>query len=204
MAGFSEIRQMTACFTGHRELGEPPGELERRTDAAIRDLYARGVRYFGAGGARGFDALASERVLTLKEELPELSLILVLPFPEQYRQEGNWSREELAQFDHLLLRADKTVTLTGYEGDTLALAATDIPAVGSKPNEGYKEGSWDKEPKAGDTISEDTVYTYTYQEIDRLMELHDADNENSAAEFQCVLKDQGGTCSTPHRHSTFL
>ncbi len=115
MAGFSEIRQMTACFTGHRELGEPPGELERRTDAAIRDLYARGVRYFGAGGARGFDALASERVLTLKEELPELSLILVLPFPEQYRQEGNWSRAELAQFDALLLRADRVVTLeSGY------------------------------------------------------------------------------------------
>ena len=106
---------MTACFTGHRELGEPPGELERRTDAAIRDLYARGVRWFGAGGARGFDALASARVLALKEELPDLSLILVLPFPEQYRQEGNWSREELAQFDALLLRADRVVTLeSGY------------------------------------------------------------------------------------------
>ncbi|MBR3059457.1 MAG: DUF1273 family protein [Oscillospiraceae bacterium] len=115
MADFSEIRRRTACFTGHRELGEPPGELERRVDAAIRDLYARGVRYFGAGGARGFDALASERVLTLKEELPELALVLVLPFPEQYRQEGNWSREELAQFDALLLRADRVVTLeAGY------------------------------------------------------------------------------------------
>lgn len=115
MADFSEIRRRTACFTGHRELGEPPGELERRVDAAIRDLYARGVRYFGAGGARGFDALASERVLTLKEELPELALVLVLPFPEQYRQEGNWSREELAQFDALLLRADRVVTLeSGY------------------------------------------------------------------------------------------
>ena len=115
MADFSEIRRRTACFTGHRELSEPPGELERRVDAAIRDLYARGVRYFGAGGARGFDALASERVLTLKEELPELALVLVLPFPEQYRQEGNWSREELAQFDALLLRADRVVTLeSGY------------------------------------------------------------------------------------------
>ena len=106
MADFSEIRRRTACFTGHRELGEPPGELERRVDAAIRDLYARGVRYFGAGGARGFDALAS---------VPELALVLVLPFPEQYRQEGNWSREELAQFDALLLRADRVVTLeSGY------------------------------------------------------------------------------------------
>lgn len=115
MERFSEIRRMTACFTGHRELGEPPGELERRVDDSIRDLYARGVRHFGAGGARGFDALASERVLGLKGELPGLSLTLVLPFPEQYRQEGNWSREELARFDALLLRADRVVTLeSGY------------------------------------------------------------------------------------------
>ena len=112
---FSARRRRTACFTGHRALGEPPGELERRTDAAIRDLYARGVRWFGAGGARGFDALASERVLSLRGELPELALILVLPFPEQYRQEGNWTRAELAQFDALLLRADRVVTLeSGY------------------------------------------------------------------------------------------
>lgn len=119
MAHFSEIRRMTACFTGHRELGEPPGELERRVDEAVRALYARGVRHFGAGGARGFDALASERVLAMKEELPDLSLILVLPFPEQYRQEGNWSREELDQFDALLFRADKVVTLeSGYSPGT--------------------------------------------------------------------------------------
>lgn len=32
-------------------------------------------------------------------------------------------------------------------------------------------------------------HTYTYQEIDRLLELHDAGDEDSAAEFQCVLKD---------------
>ncbi len=112
---FSEIRRRTACFTGHRELPPDGGELEARLDAAIRELYGRGVRYFGAGGARGFDALASERVLALRGELPELRLILVLPFPEQYRQEGNWSPEELARYETLLERADKTVILEeGY------------------------------------------------------------------------------------------
>ena len=39
--------------------------------------------------------------------------------------------------------ADKTVTLTGFEGDTLNLAAADIPAVGSKPDDTYKAGKWD-------------------------------------------------------------
>ena len=58
--------------------------------------------------------------------------------------------------------ADKTVTLTGYEGDTLKLAATDIPAVGTKPNDTYKAGSWDTTPSADTAITAATTYTYTY------------------------------------------
>ena len=58
--------------------------------------------------------------------------------------------------------ADKTVTLTGYEGDTLKLAANQIPAVGSKPNDTYKAGSWDVMPNTDTAITEATTYTYTY------------------------------------------
>ena len=66
---------------------------------------------------------------------------------------GSWNDET---------SADKTVTLTGYEGDTLKLAATDIPAVGSKPNDTYKVGSWDVTPNTDTAITEATTYTYTY------------------------------------------
>lgn len=108
-------KPFTACFTGHRALPPDLRELEAKTEQTVRALYARGIRYFGAGGARGFDALASFKVLDLRAELEELRLILVLPFPEQYRQEGNWSRAELEQFEALLRRADKTVVLEeGY------------------------------------------------------------------------------------------
>ena len=58
--------------------------------------------------------------------------------------------------------ADKTVTLTGYEGDTLKLAANQIPAVGDKPNGTYKAGSWDVTPSAETEITAATTYTYTY------------------------------------------
>ena len=64
--------------------------------------------------------------------------------------------------------ADKTVTLTGYEGDTLKLAATDIPAVGTKPNDTYKAGSWDTEPSTDTAITADTTYTYTYAQKDSI------------------------------------
>ena len=58
--------------------------------------------------------------------------------------------------------ADKTVTLTGYEGDTLKLAAADIPAVGSKPSDTYKAGSWNVTPSTDTAITAATTYTYTY------------------------------------------
>ncbi len=57
---------------------------------------------------------------------------------------------------------DQTVTLTGLEGDTLKLAATDIPAAGLKPGEGYKAGNWSQVPSAGAAVTADTTYTYTY------------------------------------------
>ena len=58
--------------------------------------------------------------------------------------------------------ADKTVTLKGNEGDTLKLAAKDIPSVGSKPNTGYKAGGWDVIPSTDTAITKDTTYKYTY------------------------------------------
>ena len=58
--------------------------------------------------------------------------------------------------------ADKTVTLTGHDGDSLKLAADQIPAVGTKPNGTYKAGSWDTTPSADTVITGATTYTYTY------------------------------------------
>jgi uncharacterized repeat protein (TIGR02543 family) len=71
---------------------------------------------------------------------------------------GSWNDET---------SADKTVTLTGYEGDTLKLAANQIPAVGSKPGATYKaEGSWNVTPNVNTAITAATTYVYTYEEKD--------------------------------------
>ena len=71
---------------------------------------------------------------------------------------GSWNDETLGdQFD---------ITLKGLEGDELKLSAEQIPAAGSKPSDGYKEGSWDTTPKADTVITEDTTYTYTYAKMD--------------------------------------
>ena len=50
------MRNETCCFTGHRQI--PPGErteIANRLECAITDLYQKGIRYYGAGGALGFD-----------------------------------------------------------------------------------------------------------------------------------------------------
>ena len=57
---------------------------------------------------------------------------------------------------------NKTVTLSGHEGDTLKLSADQIPAVGKNPNDGYKKGSWDKAPSTNTAITASTTYTYKY------------------------------------------
>lgn len=65
MNSFNEKRRKTACFTGHRQMGERISDVESRLTEAVEVLIRRGYLYFGAGGARGFDALASEVMLKL-------------------------------------------------------------------------------------------------------------------------------------------
>ena len=61
-------RPFTCCFTGHRNL--PAGredEIWKQVYACLEPLLKEGVRYFGVGGALGFDTLVAERLLVLRE-----------------------------------------------------------------------------------------------------------------------------------------
>ena len=57
--------------------------------------------------------------------------------------------------------AEKKVVVTG-PADSVALSADQIPAVGNKPDNGYKAGSWNPVPSASTVITGNTTYTYTY------------------------------------------
>ena len=107
------MREQTACFTGHRTI--PPQQLEdlaQRLRAAVEDAIGRGYRYFGAGGALGFDTLAAQTVLELKKDHPHIRLILVLPCLSQAER---WSREQQQTYEAIKAQADKGVyTSQGY------------------------------------------------------------------------------------------
>lgn len=105
------IKETTACFTGHRELREPAADIADRLSKIIERLIQSGCLNFCAGGARGFDALASEAVVALQTRYPEINLILMLPFPEQYSHEHNWSQAEIEQYHRLQSNAAQVITL---------------------------------------------------------------------------------------------
>lgn len=82
-------RQMAALlsvsFTGHRHLSEHTDSLLLKLKEEIIRTYQAGKRFFKTGGAVGFDTLAAEVVLQLKEHLPELALMVIVPFEGQDR-----------------------------------------------------------------------------------------------------------------------
>lgn len=100
-------RLHTCCFTGHRDI--PPEilpALAAKLEAAILELIADGIRYFYAGGALGFDTLAAETVLRLRDQFPQIHLILALPCREQTR---GWSAASVKRYESVLRRANEVI-----------------------------------------------------------------------------------------------
>lgn len=102
-----DLKSRTCCFTGHRRI--PVDEYEtvklRLRDAVIK-VIQNGYCYFGAGGSWGFDMLAAQTVIELKELYPNIYLILVLPCKIQTKY---WSVDNKKEYDRILCSADKVV-----------------------------------------------------------------------------------------------
>ena len=93
------MREQTCCFTGHRHIPSTQRRaLVENLEETVRQLIDRGIRYFGAGGALGFDTLAARMVLGLAGEFPHIRLILVLPCPDQTR---GWREADVAEYERI-------------------------------------------------------------------------------------------------------
>ena len=91
-----DMESRTACFTGHRELPtDDLPEISKRLEDTLVKLIEQGYRYFGAGGALGFDTLAAQVVLRLRERYPQIRLILVLPCLNQTR---GWPQADIVTY----------------------------------------------------------------------------------------------------------
>lgn len=104
------LRPQTACFTGHRQLdqNELPA-LVIRLDQVLCKLYEMGYRRFFSGGAMGFDLLAAERVIQLRERCPDVSLHLALPYATQTQ---SWPVTEGQRYERIIYATDETKVLS--------------------------------------------------------------------------------------------
>lgn len=102
-----DFAKETCCFTGHRKI--PPEQLEpitQRLEEIILACIRDGYKYFGAGGALGFDTIAAQKIIELRDRYPKIKLILVLPCRSQTR---GWTKENIDTYEMIKLNADKVV-----------------------------------------------------------------------------------------------
>lgn len=91
-------RRHTVAFTGHRPQKLPFGfdesdprcvDFKCRLRNTIEMLVIEGYTHFISGGALGMDLYAAEAVLSLREEYPEITLEMAIPFDAQT---AKWSQ----------------------------------------------------------------------------------------------------------------
>lgn len=107
---------LSVCFTGHRYI---PKEIQplltAELDQVLEELYQRGFSIFYNGGAVGFDLLAAERVLLLRDRHTDVQLVMALPCADQT---ARWQASDVRRYEHILYQANKTHVLSPryYDG----------------------------------------------------------------------------------------
>ena len=99
-----QSKPLVVCLTGHRHIPAQhalllPSLLERHMLALIE----RGAVEFRAGGAVGFDMVATLKLIEIKERLPHIRLRLCLPCRDQTR---GWDEAGRRAYDYILAHAD--------------------------------------------------------------------------------------------------
>lgn len=68
-----DLKKHTCCFTGHRDMpSDRKSDIRSQLKAAVERAIQNGYRFFGAGGALGFDTMAARSVLELRQQHPHI------------------------------------------------------------------------------------------------------------------------------------
>ena len=101
------MKSQSCCFTGHRSIPDDKyDELKTQLKETVSSLAERGMIYFYAGGAMGFDALAAAEVLLQKQKYPDIKLMLALPCRNQT---DGWKDNDARLFEYIHERADSVI-----------------------------------------------------------------------------------------------
>ncbi len=118
-----ENRPKTCCFTGHRPerlpwLSNPADvkylSLRRALWDRIQVCCDQGYTRFLTGMAQGVDLLCAELVLELREEIPQIELVPVLPYPGQA---ARWPAEDRRRHKDILKVCSEQIVVVSPEYD---------------------------------------------------------------------------------------
>lgn len=102
----------TCCFSGHRMIAAADREwLVCQIQRTLRDLIAGGMTNFLCGGAQGFDTLAAQSVLALRNQCPQIELCLALPCQNQTY---HWPAQAIQTYEAIKGAANR-VLYTGQD-----------------------------------------------------------------------------------------
>lgn len=111
---WADNREHTVCFTGHRAVSPRDEQLRAHLDELLELLHRQGYRDFLCGGALGFDQIAAEQVIRLREKHPDVRLIFCLPCADQ---SARWKRADCSRYERLLYLSDETRVLSPHYYD---------------------------------------------------------------------------------------
>ena len=134
-------RHLSVSFTGHRHITDYK-LISERLKSTIKLSYDMGIRFFYAGGAVGFDILAAENVLNLKSEFLDMVLIVVVPFPEQYKF---FNGDNKKRYFNILDKADEVITISEKYTNIAYLKRNDYMVSHSNQLIAF----WDRKSKGG-------------------------------------------------------
>lgn len=118
-----ELRKdKTVAFTGYRsqkikhfiEDKNLVNVITTEVYRTVQSLYEQGFNAFLTGGSDGFDLIAANAVLRLKQEKSDISLVVVAPFKGQEEQ---YSAVDKKSYNYICECADATVTLAEKQTD---------------------------------------------------------------------------------------
>lgn len=106
------MSQKACFFTGHRKISCDESLLVSYLREEILDQINGGATVFIAGGALGFDTLAAEQVIDMREDYDFIRLLLYLPCTDQ---DEDWNDDEKLRFEKIKAAADEIRYITPGE-----------------------------------------------------------------------------------------
>ena len=103
------MSDITCSFTGHRQIFHIHSEvLPAALDDIIMKLHSSGYNWFQSGGALGFDLLAAESVLRIRNSSSDVHLRMILPCRDQTK---HWNCAERKRYNSIIGLADDVIFL---------------------------------------------------------------------------------------------